>query len=274
MGTDQEWEKWGSTDPYFSVLTSDKFRSDAIDDTAKAEFFDSGERDIEAILTRCRTLFGDDFAPKTALDFGCGVGRLVLPLAKVRDSVVGVDVSPSMLDEARKNLSERGIGNADLRLGDDRLSRVPEQFDLVNSLIVLQHIPTRRGIRVFEELVKRVKPGGAGAMQLTYSKRDFERGVGLPDYYVLEGVRRMLSPLFLFIENLTVRKTPQMQMNQYHLNQVFFVLQKHGVKKLDTEFLHPMFLQDKEHLVQMILVHLHLRALAAEQVLGSQEQRR
>ncbi len=236
MGTDQEWEKWARTEPYFSVLTAKKFKSDAIDEAAKAEFFESGERDIENVLARCRKLFGDTFAPKTALDFGCGVGRLVLPLAKLCDSVVGVDVSPSMLDEARKNLSEMGIDNVDLRLGDDRLSRVPEQFDLVHSLIVLQHIPTRRGIRVFEELVKRVKPNGVGAVQLTYSKRDYERGSGLPDFYFLEGLRKTLSPLVLFFENLTVRKTPQMQMNQYHLNQVFFVLQKHGVKKLDTEF--------------------------------------
>ena len=52
----------------------------------------------------------DGFAPRTALDFGCGVGRLALPLARRCRSVVGVDVSGGMLEKARSRSRQCPIG--------------------------------------------------------------------------------------------------------------------------------------------------------------------
>jgi 2-polyprenyl-3-methyl-5-hydroxy-6-metoxy-1,4-benzoquinol methylase len=42
-------------------------------------------------------VFGDDFAPRRVLDFGCGVGRVTLPLARRVDAVVAIDIADSML---------------------------------------------------------------------------------------------------------------------------------------------------------------------------------
>ncbi len=52
MGTDEDWERWGRTDPYFGVLTDERFRAGNLDTTTKAAFYDSGARDIEAVLRR------------------------------------------------------------------------------------------------------------------------------------------------------------------------------------------------------------------------------
>ena len=38
MNTDIEWEKWGKQDPYFSVLTHDKFRNRNLTDKEKLDF--------------------------------------------------------------------------------------------------------------------------------------------------------------------------------------------------------------------------------------------
>ena len=58
------------------------------------------------------------------------------------ERVVGVDVSPSMLAEARRNCDARGARNVEL-LAADRLGTLAPEFDLVHSFIVLQHIPPR-----------------------------------------------------------------------------------------------------------------------------------
>ncbi len=236
MGTDEEWEKWGSTEPYFGVLTNDRFKTAAIDDTAKSDFFQSGQRDVDRALARCRKLRGEGFTPATALDFGCGVGRTTVPLARVCERVVGIDVSPSMLAEAQKNLDEQGIDNVDLRLSDDTLSRVPEQFDLVNTQIVMQHIPIDRGIRIFDELVQRVSPTGVGSIQLTYARARHAKGLGVPTRPLLESTGRKAMRLVQSVEDRLGNKSPSMQMNQYNLNQVFFVMQKNGVTDINVEY--------------------------------------
>jgi 2-polyprenyl-3-methyl-5-hydroxy-6-metoxy-1,4-benzoquinol methylase len=100
--TDADWTAIGASDPYFGVLTLDRFQRDMISDGDKAAFFESGAADINFVLQNTR--------PQEmcqALDFGCGVGRLSLALAAKFDTVVGVDVSQPMLSEARKNASEQ-----------------------------------------------------------------------------------------------------------------------------------------------------------------------
>lgn len=96
--TDKEWEKFGKYDPYFGVLTHDKFHKINLTDENKEEFFKSGFDYIDDVLEKIRSHIDQSFTIKKALDFGCGVGRLVIPLANVAKEVTGVDVSDSMLN--------------------------------------------------------------------------------------------------------------------------------------------------------------------------------
>src|SRR5690606_30137204 len=100
MDTDNEWEEWNKTDPYFSVLTNPKFRRQVLTEEAREEFFNSGREDINKVMAICRQHLDPAFTPRRALDFGCGVGRLVVPLSRLAAQVVGLDVSQSMLAEA------------------------------------------------------------------------------------------------------------------------------------------------------------------------------
>ena len=74
---------------------------------ARREFFESGEADVDHLFQ----LIGG-FSPADALDFGCGVGRMTLALAKRVKRVVGVDIAPQMLALARRNAEEAGTANA------------------------------------------------------------------------------------------------------------------------------------------------------------------
>jgi 2-polyprenyl-3-methyl-5-hydroxy-6-metoxy-1,4-benzoquinol methylase len=161
LNTDKAWKRFGDVDPYFGVVTHNQYHSQALAGHVRDEFFRSGDRHVQMIM---ETLRGIDpgFSPASAIDFGCGVGRLTLPLAREADSVLGVDVSPGMLSEAQKNATERGVLNV-------RFARhVSGRFDLVHSFIVLQHIPPRRGLPIVRDLVSRVERGGMIVLQVPY----------------------------------------------------------------------------------------------------------
>ena len=135
LSTDKAWEKFGSEDPYFGVLAEERFTSEKIGENRDA-FFESGRATIAHILGRYEGRFGS--LPRgRALDHGCGVGRLALPLAEEFAEVVGLDVSPSMLAEAEANARDAGADNVRFALADDALSNAPGEYDFVNSYMVL-----------------------------------------------------------------------------------------------------------------------------------------
>ena len=162
-----DWQRFGATDPYWAVITDEKFHGSTITPEARREFFQSGEDHIESVVRTIRDKVDASFSPSRALDFGCGVGRVLIPLARRYPNAVGVDVASSMLAEAGKNLAERGV-NAELILGDDALTRVGGTFDFIHSYIVLQHIPPNRGERIAAALLDKLRPGGVAALHFTY----------------------------------------------------------------------------------------------------------
>lgn len=90
--------------------------------------------DLQAMLA------GLTLAPDAAvLELGCGTGRLAGPLADRFIAVVGLDVSPSMIEAAKLLHPERPtlryVVNDGVRLPFPRRS-----FDLVTAFAVLQHV--------------------------------------------------------------------------------------------------------------------------------------
>lgn len=243
MSTDIEWEKWGRQDPYFGVITWDMFRSGKIDEQALTAFFESGQMHVDYVLRSCRHYFDPAFSPRRVLDFGCGVGRLLIPFAAKSEQVVGVDVSPSMLAEARRNCEARAIGNVVLAGSDDELSQVEGQFDLVHSAIVLQHIQIPRGRVIFRRLLKLMAPGGAAALHLTFGKAYHPETFGQPpvsEPFQASAVGS-LSKLFRKAPAAGTEATapdgdPVMLMNAYNLSEIAFLMQTAGIAQFHSEF--------------------------------------
>ena len=227
MSTDIAWEEWGRRDPYFGVITDPKFRSVGMDERAKLEFFRSGESHVHGVLETIRKHLKPDFSPRTVLDFGCGVGRLLISFASVANEVVGVDVSPSMLHEARRNCDEHGVGNVQLLPSDDSLSALDGGFDLIHSCIVFQHIPVDRGRAIFDRLLRHLRPGGVCAVQLTYSKTRYAGTYGVPP---------SLPPIELATQPKDSSGDPEIQMNPYNLNEILFLMQCRGAQQFHVEF--------------------------------------
>jgi SAM-dependent methyltransferase len=227
--TDHAWEEWGRRDPYYGVITHPKFRRNALTDDAKREFFASSETHAQYILSTIRKHINPDFSPRRILDFGCGVGRLLVAFAAIADEVVGVDVSASMLEEARRNCDQRQLKNVLLVPSDDEVSAVSGSFDLIHSFIVFQHIPVERGRLIFTNLIRRLRPGGIAAVHLTYSKSRFAdtHGVSPP---------KPLTRAVPVSPEIRDGADPEMQMNPYNMNEMLFLMQRHGVQQFYTDF--------------------------------------
>ena len=176
--TDVQWRQWGERDPYFGVITQDRFRRQNLTTEALEEFFHTGRSHAQGILRRCRRQFGADFAPRRLLDFGCGVGRLLVAFGELVPEVVGVDISEAMLAEARRNCDVRGQGKVQLRMSDAELSQVEGDFDLIHSVIVFQHIEPIRGTALAGKLIDKLRPGGIAVLHFTYAKAWFADSYG------------------------------------------------------------------------------------------------
>jgi ubiquinone/menaquinone biosynthesis C-methylase UbiE len=220
--SDLDWELFAKIDPYYAVATKDQYHKSNLDDAVVVQFFESGKEQVDHVLQIIDAHLAPGFRPQRALDFGCGVGRLVVPLGTLCQSVVGVDVSISMLAEAKKNCDMHGISNVELILGDDELSRVPSgPFDFIISHVVLQHIPVKRGLRMAELLIDRLQEDGVGVLHFSYETEKSK-------------VRRLIPwarktiPFVHNIFNLIEGKQlsyPLMQGNRYPLNSILRLLQ-------------------------------------------------
>jgi len=230
--SDKHWECFGRIDPYYAVATHERYHKDNLNEDALKEFFESGQHHIEEIFKVIHTQLVPGFRPVRAIDFGCGVGRLVVPLAAMCTSVVGVDVSEYMLLEAKRNCESRGISNVDLVRGDDKLTRVLGSFDFINSHVVFQHIPTRRGEQLLKGLIDRLQGGGVGVLHFTYSTDRSWIG------RAIRWTRKSIPGAHGVLNLLQGRAFdyPLMQSNLYHLNTIFGILQANGCTDMYVRF--------------------------------------
>jgi len=168
--TDRDWAKVAEENPYWAVVSVERFLGKEISETEREVFFRSGEQTVGHIFAVIGTHFIPNFAPARSLEFGCGVGRLLVPIARRSGEAFGVDVAPNMFELSRRYLRAANIENARLILADDPVMQGEAVFDFINTLYVLQHIPTERGYRILLDLLRLLKPGGIAALHFAYAR--------------------------------------------------------------------------------------------------------
>jgi len=153
--TQSDWEELARREPYFPVLTNEGIRDEA--------FLETGEADIALLLPAISALLGRDAPLTSVLDFGCGAGRLTIPLARRAVRVVACDVAPSVLEHARNNVRDAGLSN----VAFVEAREVEGQFDFICSLLVFQHIRPAEGYKIIRNLLRLLTPRGVAVLQLT-----------------------------------------------------------------------------------------------------------
>jgi len=92
------------------------------------------------VLDRIKLIFPTGVSSKSALDFGCGTGKM-LQCMRSFERVAGIDASDTSLDYCRR----RGLTNV---MKDEVFFREnpAARFDLVTMLDVLEHIPDEQSV--------------------------------------------------------------------------------------------------------------------------------
>lgn len=222
--TDSDWRKISRKRPYWSVISLNRFRGSKLKGQNAAMFFDSGQDYLTGVLDLARALLDPKFEIKRALDFGCGVGRLAIAIAKAtKGEVVGVDVSPEMLRLCAEHAKEAGVTNLTLVEGDDELSAVKGSFNFIYTYIVLQHIPPQRGIALVQKLLAKAENNGVIALQLTYgrARKHLVHEEGRSAYFRRDG-----GSIVELAPRPDRRPEGSITMYDYDLNQVMAVIQE------------------------------------------------
>jgi SAM-dependent methyltransferase len=147
------WDARAREDPFFFVDDRQPYR--AGDDR---DFWTQGEEDLRSFLAQ---LGAEIPTEATVVEIGCGVGRLTRVIAARAARVVALDVSPEMLERARRH--HPGLANVEWRLGDGiSLQPVPDgSADVCISHVVFQHIPDPAiTLGYVREMGRVLRPGG------------------------------------------------------------------------------------------------------------------
>jgi len=236
--TDKEWDRWGKQNPYLGVLGVES--SSIGQNAVEAAFFESGEAHISDVINAIDRFFPGALRFSSALDFGCGVGRLVLPLSRRFSEVTGVDISPSMIDLAKARTASNLTVNFVQQVDEIKPER---RYDLVHSYIVLQHIRPTQGYPIISKLIDRVESGGFFALHLTVG--DLRNGRRR-----LNALRYRLRPLHWAYNILRKRPwdEPLTEMNRYDLARLVQLMRgKHNGELIFRDF------NQNEHVGVMII---------------------
>lgn len=114
--------------------------------------------------------------PRSALELGCGGGRLLKPLRERGIDAFGIELSPAMTEAART------YSGADVRVGDMNDFTLDREFDLVySSANSLRHIYEDVVIERMWGCVERaLRPGGVFIADLELGAADEAARVGKP----------------------------------------------------------------------------------------------
>jgi SAM-dependent methyltransferase len=124
---------------------------------------------------------------ETVLDLGCGAGfDCFLAAKKVGGSgkVIGVDITPEMIEKAQKSAKKHSIKNVEFRLGDmENLPVKDDSIDVVISNCVINLVPDKK--KVFEEIYRVLKKSGRMIISDIVLRSDLSEHIrNNPDAYI------------------------------------------------------------------------------------------
>jgi SAM-dependent methyltransferase len=147
----------------------------------------------------------------SALELGCGTGRLSFALAERGFSVLGVDIAPAMLAQAaakRADLDPALARRVEFKRGDMTALDLKQTFDaVICPYFTLAHVP--RGMawkNTFATAARHLKSGGVAAFHLPLAEIMSQPGPQNPDLPVLDEATSTGTRLRLYVRERTFRE--------------------------------------------------------------------
>jgi ubiquinone/menaquinone biosynthesis C-methylase UbiE len=99
----------------------------------------------------------------TVLDVACGPGLITCAIAQIARYVTGIDITPTMIDQAKSRQRDKGLTNLDWHIGDALPLPFPDaSFSAVITRYSFHHFPDPRA--VLAEMTRVCQPGGKVAV--------------------------------------------------------------------------------------------------------------
>jgi ubiquinone/menaquinone biosynthesis C-methylase UbiE len=149
------WERSAEVDSIHAISDQDDEQS----------FEVSGREDAEVLAALLP-------AGGSALEIGCGTGRIMQHLARSCKRLHGVDISRAMVEQGRRRLGYLTNVSFEVGNGYDLAPFADESLDLVYSLFAFQHMPKTTAYNYFVESARVLRPGGVLRFQVPNLLRD------------------------------------------------------------------------------------------------------
>jgi len=164
--SNKEWKQWGATDPLYGVASWEGREKDGENPWTDEEFYQLGESDWSDFRKHWEQ-YGVDRTSCT--EIGCGAGRMTKQLATFFGEVHALDVSPDMIEYARKRLE-----NPAIHFHVSNGSEIPLENRSVSAVFsthVFQHFDSLADAeRYLGEVARVLKPGGTVMIHLPIYK--------------------------------------------------------------------------------------------------------
>ncbi len=188
----EEWDRRIGHD--YRYWMSDGVKSDET-------MWEVGERDFNLLTEE---ISRDGWNELTALELGCGVGRIMRATAKVFRHVIGVDVSNKAVEEATRLLAD--VPNAEIKLGNGIDLNVVDtaSIDFAYSFAALSSMPAAVTSAYLLELSRVLKLGGVMSLQVYVGKAQdtVEEDTIAIRSYEEENLRNALSELGFTVHSI------------------------------------------------------------------------
>lgn len=140
----------------------------------KAQYLDLTDKNLK--LQACLDQIIPEIEPalhvgSSILDFGCGIGRLAIPVAKhfTDANVIGCDISQTFLEDAIAEANLQGVADRCYFMGflDENIS-----LDAAYTMLVLQHLPNDRKRQYIQQIANALNPFGVFRFQYVEGDSD------------------------------------------------------------------------------------------------------
>jgi hypothetical protein len=163
--TGQYWSEIGKSAPHYSVVTDDKFTPTQFSENEGA-FWESGENDRDNILALLRRIGRSASEFRCCVEYGCGVGRMTVPLSATFPKVIALDVSPSHLEIAQSYVKpHEGKNVYFLPITSEEVMPALD-YDLWLSRYVLQHNPAPVTLAILDKAFSALSQNGVAILQV------------------------------------------------------------------------------------------------------------
>jgi len=162
----ETWDNFANKEPYWSIITDNKYKNKNISNLDIQEFYNSGLEDWDDDLYYIYQKYNKN--KHRVLDIGSGLGRISMHAAKVFDHITCVDISQIYLNKLKYIFNNYGIENYNLLHLNKFMNEVHKPYDFIYSILTLQHSPPDIIEYIVDKCCQILKQNGIAILHIPY----------------------------------------------------------------------------------------------------------